>query len=350
MGPPQTPIPSRVVLKDLNAFPPFGVDTSPFNYAPARTNEFRVAADAKFRDDDQKHAFLSQNAPKEKRQGGKSKKKEDSPSAVATDNSTSTRAQYSGDDLILITREVVNVNPFIAAYGQKGVSWQQIADNLEERGFRHKITAATVQHKAEALISYKKDPNGKNKNLAKVIGEGTSASIIIGALLERMETQYDESKDKSDDAKAKLKAKQDADRVGGEAIRRASMQTMRKRARSPSISDDDDAPTDTEAPTVDKSTDSRAVSESPTADKSPGSRAISETPIEPVANALSASSSLDILDSDDEKTKAKKKSKRRRTMDRRTSSLAGTDKLAALLKEEITSLLRDLVNIAEKEL
>jgi hypothetical protein len=50
------------------------------------------------------------------------------------------------------------------------------------------------------------DPNGKNKNLAKVIGEGTSASIIIGALLEHMETQYDESKDKSDDAKAKLKA------------------------------------------------------------------------------------------------------------------------------------------------
>jgi hypothetical protein len=24
MGPPQTPIPSRIVLKDLNAFPPFG--------------------------------------------------------------------------------------------------------------------------------------------------------------------------------------------------------------------------------------------------------------------------------------------------------------------------------------
>jgi hypothetical protein len=50
------------------------------------------------------------------------------------------------------------------------------------------------------------DPNGKNKNLAKAIGEGTSASIIIGALLERMETQFDESKDKSDDAKVKLKA------------------------------------------------------------------------------------------------------------------------------------------------
>jgi cytochrome P450 len=153
---------------------------------------------------------------------------------------------------------------------------------------------------------------------------------------------------------------------------------MRKRARSPSISDDDDAPTDTEAPTVDKSTDSRAASESPTADKSPGSCAASEASIEPVANTVSASSSLDILDSDDEKTKAKKKSKRRRTMDRRTSSLAGTDKLAALLKEEstrraahnarmattfetfvedareqkkeVTSLLRDLVNIAEKEL
>ncbi|KAJ7888165.1 hypothetical protein B0H14DRAFT_3430357 [Mycena olivaceomarginata] len=330
-----TPIPLCIVLKDLNTFPPFGVDTLPFEHPPARADKFCVATDTKFSNDDEKRAFVAQNGPtKAKRPVGRPKKqKEDIPSASPANGGASTQVQYTGDDLILLTREVVNVNPFIAAYGQKGASWQQIVDNLEERGFCHKITAANVQHKAEALISYKKDPNGKNKNLAKV-------------------TQYDESKDKSDDTKAKLKAKQDADREGGEAIHHAFITSC-----------EEDESTDVEESTVDKSA---------------GSRAASEAPTKPVLNTVSASSLLDILNSDDEKAKAKKKSKHRRTMDHYTSSLTGTDKLTTLLKEEstrraahdarmaatfetfvedaceqkkeVTSLLCDLVNIAEKEL
>ncbi|KAJ7353506.1 hypothetical protein DFH08DRAFT_805052 [Mycena albidolilacea] len=359
IGPPQTPIPSRTVLKDLNAFLPFGVNTSPFNYASARTNQFCVAADTKFRNDDQKCAFFSQNTPKERRQGGKSKKKKDSPSAVATDNHTSTRAQYSSDDLILITREVVNVNLFIAAYGQKGVLWQQIADS-----YLIKRYVLIVPYVLSFILTISfEDLNGKNKNLAKVIGEGTSASIIIGALLECMETQYNESTDKSDDAKAKLKAPfimPPCRQWASTHVLPAFLMTT--------------TPLLTRRPPVDKSTDSLATSESPTVDKSPGSRTLSKTPIEPVANTLSASLSLNILDSNDKKTKAKCC----RTMDHCTSSLAGTGKLAALLKEEstrcaahntrmattfetfakdarkqkkeVTSLLGDLVNIAEKEL
>jgi hypothetical protein len=41
--------------------------------------------------------------------------------------------------------------------------------------------------------------------MGNIIGQGTSSGIIIGALLERLETQYDDAKDQSDDAKAKIK-------------------------------------------------------------------------------------------------------------------------------------------------
>jgi hypothetical protein len=210
-----------------------------------------------------------------------------------------------------------------------------------------------------------------------------------------METQHDESKDKSDEAKAKLKSvrtphpfyltftyffylqKQDADREGGEAIRRASMQTLRKRARSPSTSSDEGDYTDTEQPTADVPT---APSGPPRATDSEVTVPIAPT-TEPTTTAISASSSLETLDSDAEgniKANEKKKSKRRRTMDRRTSSTAGSDQLVSLLREEnarraahdaqmavsfstfvkdareqkseVTSLLRDLFNLAERDL
>ncbi|KAJ7910208.1 hypothetical protein B0H13DRAFT_2329631 [Mycena leptocephala] len=207
-----------------------------------------------------------------------------------------------------------------------------------------------------------------------------TTSITIGALLERLETQYDESKDKSDDAKVKLKSKQDADCEGGEAIRRASMQTLHhKRVRSLSTSDDEDKHTDMEQTTVAATASpSTADADDATAPSEPTAEP-SESAAEPANTSVSASSSLETLDSDaeDNKKSNQKKSKRRRTMDRRTST-AGTDTLVQLLKaenarraahdaevaasfnmfvkdareqkNEVTSLLKDLVNLAEREL
>ncbi|KAJ6631093.1 hypothetical protein B0H10DRAFT_2183575 [Mycena sp. CBHHK59/15] len=95
-------------------------------------------------------------------------------------------------------QETLDMNPFLAPHGQKGPAWQQVCDDLIKQNFCHKtISAASLQHKVEALVSYKKDPNGKHKNLSNIIREGTSASITIGVLLERLETQYDASKDKT---------------------------------------------------------------------------------------------------------------------------------------------------------
>ncbi|KAJ7052097.1 hypothetical protein C8F01DRAFT_1236832 [Mycena amicta] len=94
----------------------------------------------------------------------------------------------------------------------------------------------------EAVVGWKKDPNGKHKALGPVIASGLGDAITLGAQMEAMETQYDQAKDKSDDAKVKIKQKNDEDKSGGDAIRQASMQTLRKRSISIS-SDDTDADT-----------------------------------------------------------------------------------------------------------
>ncbi|KAK7037048.1 hypothetical protein R3P38DRAFT_3183103 [Favolaschia claudopus] len=139
---------------------------------------------------------------KEKKQGRAKEDKENGTGEAASTN----KKAFNGDDLIMVARAAIDINPFTAPHGQKAVSWQQVVDLLDEQNFRHKtISAASIQHTVEAMISFKKNPHGKDKNLANIIGEGTSASITIGALLERLENNFDAAKGKSDEAKAKLK-------------------------------------------------------------------------------------------------------------------------------------------------
>ncbi|KAJ7189892.1 hypothetical protein GGX14DRAFT_408473 [Mycena pura] len=268
-------------------------------------------------------AKLVTNKPKGKENGKEKKGK-------GKEKKVDGKMVFSGVDLIAVCRIVIDVNPFLASHGQKGAAWQEVADKLLADGFRHTvinrvakpttytwggalgihgfpclfrfrvydckgITGQTIHQKAEALVGWKKNPTGKHKHLGGIIGEGTSTSISIGALLERLETNYDEAKDKSDEAKAKLKKKNDEDREGAEAIRRASMGTLRKRAHRPEKDAEDD------------------------------------TDIEPAADKTTASSStsLESLDADN----TDRKSKRRRIMEPRPSS---DDALIALISAENT--------------
>ncbi|KAJ7812192.1 hypothetical protein B0H14DRAFT_3753377 [Mycena olivaceomarginata] len=191
------------------------------------------------------------------------------------------KAKFTAEHLILLCRIVIDLQPWLAPYKLKGATWQLVVKMMIERGFPHpSITPATMQNKAEALVAFKKDPS-KNVKLANLIGEGTSAGITIGALLERLETQYDQAKDKSDEAKEQIKKKNDENRQGGDAIRDASMKTLRSRRRANAVSDDEGEITDTE----------------PTA-----------TP----SRATAASSSIEVLNSDDDAAAKTNKSKRRR--------------------------------------
>ncbi|KAJ6493878.1 hypothetical protein DFH09DRAFT_1104342 [Mycena vulgaris] len=256
---------------------------------------------------------IGRSAEGEKKRGrGRPRKNKENKGQDDSTTSKAGKPGFSGEDLIMIARVVVDKDPFLAPHGQKGAAWQEVVDILTELKFRHaSISAASIQHKAEALVSYKKDPTGKYKNLTNVIREGTSASITIGALLERLETQFDAAKDKTDDAKAKLQKKNDEDREGGESIRRASMQTLRKRARSPN--------SDTESDT-DRETAATPTPATPT----------------PAARAPAASSSLESINSeDDNDSNAKKsKSKRRRRMDRRSGSAPDAEGFLAMMDAE----------------
>ncbi|KAJ6530561.1 hypothetical protein B0H19DRAFT_1273571 [Mycena capillaripes] len=102
----------------------------------------------------------------------------------------SNRIQFSANDLIHLAR--VDLKPFLAPHNSKGQIWQLVTETLVDQGFRHlDVRADTVQHRVEALVAFKKDPS-KNKKLANLIGEGTSAGVIIAALLERLEDQHDQ--------------------------------------------------------------------------------------------------------------------------------------------------------------
>ncbi|KAK6984321.1 hypothetical protein R3P38DRAFT_2576127 [Favolaschia claudopus] len=173
------------------------------------------------------------------------------------------RVRFDASDLIHITRVVVDLQPYLARHNEKGKTWALVVSTLLEQDFPHKdISAGSVTNNL-----YSKEP-AKNPQIANIIGEDTSASIVIAALLERLETQYDQAKNKSDSAKAKIKQKNDEDRKGGESIRNNSMKTLRSRPRT-STADPDDDSTDDETSTV-------------------------------PPRSLSGSSTIEILDSDDE--------------------------------------------------
>ncbi|KAJ7851832.1 hypothetical protein B0H14DRAFT_3660081 [Mycena olivaceomarginata] len=256
-----TPLPAPFVVRDLNSFPALPGSDIPFQYPPARPDDFRIAADRKrgVIDDTTRRAIGNSGADKE------------NPVAAADESSRAGKSKFNGNDLIGFARAAVDCNPWLAATGRR------------QKDFRHpNMNATTLQHKCEAMINFKKDPKGKNKNLAKVIG-------------------YDEAKDKSDDAKAVIKKKNDTDREGGEAIRQASLPTRRsprQTRRPPALATLPLTPTETwELPTT--------------------------TP-----KTTSASSSIEIVDG----AKDKKPAKRRRLHERRSAS--SKDALIDLFREE----------------
>ncbi|KAJ7752348.1 hypothetical protein B0H16DRAFT_1837467 [Mycena metata] len=291
MLPPATP--ARVALHDLNFFPQQGFDRRGPEYLPP--DDFQLPRLM----DDQGRAWSGETGTelKQKRKGKKAKKRQENFDAEAGKG-----GRYNGDDYIGFAR-----------------AWEKVLTTAPaQKTFRHHgMTASTMQNKCESLVGFKKTPGDpKYKTLAKLIGNNTSEAITIGALLERMEIQYDEAKDKSDEAKAVIKKKNDEDREGGEAIRQASMRTMcRKRSLSPASDDTDDNATETDKDEpVKPSTPSSSLSTIDDDDKK--------------------KKNTDDADDNKKKKKAEKKSsvKRRRLSARR--SILGQDALFQLLKED----------------
>ncbi|KAJ7302649.1 hypothetical protein DFH08DRAFT_826393 [Mycena albidolilacea] len=284
-----TPLPAPFVIRDMNVFLPLpGADTD-FQYPPACPDEFRIAANTC------KRALNNETH----RAIGNSGTDKENPVAAADESAKPGKSKFNRNDLI----------------GFACTAEETLECAVQQKDFHHpNMNTTTLQHKCKAMISFKKDPKGKNKNLTKVIGVSTSAAITIAALLERMETQYDEAKDKLDDTKAVIKKKNNTDRKGGEAIRQASLRGMHRKCSPTPESDDSNA---TE-PEVDETASS--ISDAvPNADA--GTPAT--TP-----KTTSASFSVEIIDG----TKDKKPAKRRRLHEH--CSALSTDTLIDLFWEE----------------
>ncbi|KAJ3509511.1 hypothetical protein NLJ89_g5190 [Agrocybe chaxingu] len=220
------------------------------------------------------------------------KKREETKSAVGGG-----RKKLTAQDLILIARAVIEKMPFLEGHGNRTAAWQNINNELQANGLSCQITADRLRQKAEALNRESSDD--KVRAIANTL-KNTTDEIAISALLDRMESQWDEAKDASDSKKAQIKKKHEEDRLGGEAIRRASMSGLkRKRAHRDREDSDDDTQPDSTA-------------------------------------GVTPSGSQSTLDNDDDDSKPQ--SKRRRSMDRRQSRAEGAiSKLAALVEEDMTS-------------
>ncbi|KAK7016576.1 hypothetical protein R3P38DRAFT_3202770 [Favolaschia claudopus] len=228
---------------------------------------------------------------KKRRRDEKDKENED----VDEDGDSSDRSRFTASDLIHITRVVVDLQPYLAGHKLKGKTWALVVETLLSQGFPHpNISVGSVREKAYGLVAFKKEP-GKNPQLANLIGEDTSASIVIAALLERLETQYDQAKNKSDKAKAAIKKKNDEDRKGGESIRNNSLKTLRSHPRTCANA--------AAAAADDDSTDDESLA----------------VP----ARSLASSSTIEVLDSDDDSNP--RPSKRRCSEAEKTRQLMRTE-------------------------
>ncbi|KAK6981687.1 hypothetical protein R3P38DRAFT_3233776 [Favolaschia claudopus] len=184
------------------------------------------------------------------------------------------RVRFDASDLIHITRVVVDLQPYLARHNEKGKTWALVVSTLLEQDFPHKdISAGSIHDKADALVAFKKEP-AKNPQIANVIGEGYVGKHCHCCI-----------------ARASRDAKNDEDRKGGESIRNNSMKTLRSRPRT-STADPDDDSTDDETSTV-------------------------------PARSLSGSSTIEILDSDDESNA--RPSKRRCSEAEKTRRLMRTE-------------------------
>ncbi|KAJ3884583.1 hypothetical protein GG344DRAFT_71226 [Lentinula edodes] len=155
---------------------------------------------------------------------------------------------WTAKDLIELAKICAEYKPFLQPYGKKGKVWDKIFYALSERGFcLSKVPALSLRHKAKSLVGYWKNPSDNNlsiKAIAKIL-DNSMDKITIAALMDSVEVQWDEAKNKLDKAKADIQKKQDEDNEGGEAIHMASMQAFRSHKRDAKPLDDEDTDTDT---------------------------------------------------------------------------------------------------------
>ncbi|KAJ3792072.1 hypothetical protein GGU11DRAFT_750587 [Lentinula aff. detonsa] len=155
---------------------------------------------------------------------------------------TKKRQLWTGAGLVALARAVLEKEPFVQPHGKKGKVWDDIKEILvTERSIAADSHATAVQHKAESLVSYWKNPkstDGRIKSIAKIFEDRPTYKITIAALMDGIDNQWDRGRNESEVVKEKNQKKKDEDTEGGEVICHASLQTMGLRKHQDLVLDD----------------------------------------------------------------------------------------------------------------
>ncbi|GLB43846.1 hypothetical protein LshimejAT787_1500300 [Lyophyllum shimeji] len=145
------------------------------------------------------------------------------------------RKKFTSMDLVFVTRAVNEICPWNAGHRQKTKAWKNVVEALVKAGFHHKLSAEVVRQKAEGLVGYRKTPASQDKHIKAIVSILDSSRddrILISALLDRMESQYDAAKKADEVKKAELQKKHEEDTIARDTLRQASMSTLQGKRRS----------------------------------------------------------------------------------------------------------------------
>ncbi|GLB45350.1 hypothetical protein LshimejAT787_2200130 [Lyophyllum shimeji] len=160
------------------------------------------------------------------------------------------RKKFTGMDLVFVARAVNEICPWNAGHGQKMKAWENVVEALVKAGFRHKLSAEVVCQKAEGLVGYRKTPVSQDKHIKAIVSILDSSRddrILISALLDRMESQYDATKKADEVKKAELQKKHEEDTIARDTLRQASMSTSQGKRRSNEVETDTEGSDDSKS-------------------------------------------------------------------------------------------------------
>ncbi|KIJ23057.1 hypothetical protein M422DRAFT_276442 [Sphaerobolus stellatus SS14] len=146
------------------------------------------------------------------------------------------RMPFTGPELLQLAIAVVDVNPWLAGYGEKTKKWNEVASRVRNHSAKFRRLnrqTDTYKRKMDALIQWHKNgPDGASTIVEKEAMSGTDVRISIGALLDKAGTLRDNAAMVNEENKEKARALQDENKAAGESIRRNAMKKMKRRHES----------------------------------------------------------------------------------------------------------------------
>ncbi|KAJ6629024.1 hypothetical protein B0H10DRAFT_1939923 [Mycena sp. CBHHK59/15] len=131
---------------------------------------------------------------------------------------------YTAHELFDILQTAIDVQLYTAKHGEKGAKDKEFGTAVRKRHIQGNDTV--LKTRVAELLVFHEDPEGAPDAIVKAIS-GSTLEISFGAPLDLLMAQKRLYEDKTDAEKDKLKKKAEDDKIGGEAIRNASLNRSR---------------------------------------------------------------------------------------------------------------------------